>query len=140
MNYYRETETGNVWAFDDKQMAMVERINGGDFNDNDKKIADIFFRIAEKIRAMKKMTAQEINLHKNPPITKEQLTENAVVKKQILMTEAREKINVLQDADDLDMATEEEAASLTAWKKYRVLLNRVDTSTAPDIDWPKKPE
>ncbi|WP_330205549.1 tail fiber assembly protein, partial [Escherichia coli] len=22
------------------------------------------------------------------------------------------------------------------WKKYRVLLNRVDTSTAPDIEWP----
>ncbi|HGW6773097.1 TPA: tail fiber assembly protein, partial [Escherichia coli] len=25
---------------------------------------------------------------------------------------------------------------LEAWKKYRVLLNRVDTSTAPDIEWP----
>ncbi|HAI1496330.1 TPA: tail fiber assembly protein, partial [Escherichia coli] len=23
--------------------------------------------------------------------------------------------------------------------KYRVLLNRVDTSTAPDIEWPVKP-
>ncbi|EGG1135905.1 tail fiber assembly protein, partial [Escherichia coli] len=26
-----------------------------------------------------------------------------------------------------------------AWKKYRVLLNRVDTSTAPDIEWPALP-
>ncbi|MGS6282679.1 tail fiber assembly protein, partial [Enterobacter intestinihominis] len=25
-------------------------------------------------------------------------------------------------------------------KKYRVLLNRVDTSKAPDIDWPVPPE
>ncbi|EOA1639273.1 tail fiber assembly protein, partial [Escherichia coli] len=25
------------------------------------------------------------------------------------------------------------------WKKYRVLLNRVDTSTAPDIEWPTSP-
>ncbi|KPP28359.1 tail fiber assembly protein, partial [Escherichia coli] len=25
-------------------------------------------------------------------------------------------------------------------KKYRVLLNRVDTSTAPDIEWPVIPE
>ncbi|HBU6521042.1 TPA: tail fiber assembly protein, partial [Escherichia coli] len=24
-------------------------------------------------------------------------------------------------------------------KKYRVLLNRVDTSTAPDIEWPAAP-
>ncbi|EPO1520873.1 tail fiber assembly protein, partial [Escherichia coli] len=35
--------------------------------------------------------------------------------------------------------TEEEASLLTAWKKYRVLLNRIDTSTAPDIDWPTIP-
>ncbi len=27
-----------------------------------------------------------------------------------------------------------------AWKKYRVLLNRVDTSTAPDIEWPEEPD
>ncbi|MBW0652348.1 tail fiber assembly protein, partial [Escherichia coli] len=26
-----------------------------------------------------------------------------------------------------------------AWKKYRVLLNRVDTSVAPDIEWPAVP-
>ncbi|WP_036977990.1 tail fiber assembly protein, partial [Providencia alcalifaciens] len=25
-------------------------------------------------------------------------------------------------------------------KKYRVLLNRVDTSTAPDVSFPEKPE
>ncbi|HEM7175316.1 TPA: tail fiber assembly protein, partial [Providencia stuartii] len=24
-------------------------------------------------------------------------------------------------------------------KKYRVLLNRVDTSLAPNIEWPEKP-
>ncbi|EHI0558679.1 TPA: tail fiber assembly protein, partial [Escherichia coli] len=28
---------------------------------------------------------------------------------------------------------------LTQWKKYRVLLMRVDTSTAPDIEWPTPP-
>ncbi len=38
-----------------------------------------------------------------------------------------------QDAADLEIATEEETSLLEAWKKYRVLLNRVDTSTAPDI-------
>ncbi|WP_164717713.1 tail fiber assembly protein, partial [Escherichia coli] len=26
-----------------------------------------------------------------------------------------------------------------AWKKYRVLLNRVNTTTAPDIEWPTNP-
>ncbi|WP_407223858.1 tail fiber assembly protein [Enterobacter roggenkampii] len=28
---------------------------------------------------------------------------------------------------------------LVSWKKYRVQLNRVDTSTVPDIDWPPLP-
>ncbi|MEH3974847.1 tail fiber assembly protein, partial [Escherichia fergusonii] len=45
-----------------------------------------------------------------------------------------------QDAVDLGMATEEETAALTEWKKYRVLLNRVDTSVALDIEWPMTPE
>ncbi|PPZ26260.1 hypothetical protein C5P35_10995 [Escherichia coli] len=26
-----------------------------------------------------------------------------------------------------------------SWSHYRVLLNRVDTSTAPDIEWPTGP-
>ncbi|WP_332113521.1 tail fiber assembly protein, partial [Escherichia coli] len=26
-----------------------------------------------------------------------------------------------------------------AWNKFRLLLNRVDTSTAPDIEWPTNP-
>ncbi|HGJ5876920.1 MAG TPA: tail fiber assembly protein [Arsenophonus sp.] len=46
----------------------------------------------------------------------------------------------LQDAVDLDMATEEEKQKLTEWRKYRVLFNRTDTSTAPEIDWPKTPK
>ncbi|HBR2160753.1 TPA: tail fiber assembly protein, partial [Klebsiella pneumoniae] len=45
-------------------------------------------------------------------------------------------ISILQDAVDLDMATDEERTQLTTLKKYRVLLSRVDTSKAPDIDWP----
>ncbi|EEW4394486.1 tail fiber assembly protein [Escherichia coli] len=28
---------------------------------------------------------------------------------------------------------------LAAWKACRVLLNRVGTSTAPDIEWPTNP-
>ncbi|WP_338282951.1 tail fiber assembly protein, partial [Escherichia coli] len=28
---------------------------------------------------------------------------------------------------------------VTTWKKYRVLLNRVDTSLSPDIEWPSQP-
>ena len=49
--------------------------------------------------------------------------------KNSLMQVASEHIAPLQDAVDLEIATEEETSLLEAWKKYRVLLNRVDTST-----------
>ncbi|EKE5210868.1 tail fiber assembly protein, partial [Escherichia coli] len=45
----------------------------------------------------------------------------------------------LQDAVDLNMATDDESALLPLWKKYRVLLNRTDTGNAPDIVWPESP-
>ncbi|MGJ7057413.1 tail fiber assembly protein [Morganella morganii] len=75
-----------------------------------------------------------------PPPTKEQLTEQAETKKQFLLSEANTVISPLQDAVDLDMATAEEEALLKEWKKHRVMLNRVDTSFAPNIIWPEKPE
>ncbi|NHB90740.1 tail fiber assembly protein [Photorhabdus cinerea] len=49
-------------------------------------------------------------------------------------------ITPLQDAVDLNIATDAEQFALTAWRRYRVLLNRVDCSTAPDIQWPEQPE
>lgn len=71
-----------------------------------------------------------------PEVPKEDLVSQAEQKKANLISEASQKISILQDAADLDMATDDEKAQLNAWKKYRVLLNRVDTSTAPDIAWP----
>ncbi|EUD10919.1 MULTISPECIES: tail fiber assembly protein [Providencia] len=75
-----------------------------------------------------------------PEPTSEQLITEAEQQKQSLLAEANSAIAPLQDAVDLEMATDEEKTQLTAWKTYRVLLNRVDTSLAPDIDWPEKPE
>ncbi|EGB7862196.1 tail fiber assembly protein, partial [Salmonella enterica] len=39
-----------------------------------------------------------------------------------------------QDAIDPRIATDDEKAHLDEWKKYRVLVNRVDTSNP---DWPE---
>ncbi|MEI9715966.1 tail fiber assembly protein [Moellerella wisconsensis] len=86
------------------------------------------------------MTDKEIEAHINPPVTQEQQTSNAVQQKQSLLSEATENIAVLQDAVDLSMATDQEVALLKEWKTYRVYLNRVDTSLAPDIEWPQRPE
>ena len=57
------------------------------------------------------------------------------------MAEANRQIAVLQDAVDLDMATPEEEAALKAWKKYRVLLSRLQSNAKyPDVKLPHRPD
>ncbi|MCG3464101.1 tail fiber assembly protein [Xenorhabdus bovienii] len=77
---------------------------------------------------------------KMPPPTPEELQQEEEAKKRRLLSLAREKIDIWQDAVDLDMATNEEKTALLVWKKYRVLLNRVDCTTAPDVKWPEQPK
>ncbi|WP_196245002.1 tail fiber assembly protein, partial [Xenorhabdus bovienii] len=67
------------------------------------------------------------------------LQKKAEERKRQLMDIAREKIAPLQDAVELNIATDAEKSALTAWRKYRVLLNRVDCTTAPDVKWPEQP-
>jgi len=55
------------------------------------------------------------------------------------ISEATTRINILQDEIDLDLSTEAGVAELKVWKTYRIALNRLDLSTAPNIDWPQLP-
>ncbi len=64
----------------------------------------------------------------------------ATQQKESLLTLATSKIGPLQDAVDLGIATDAETALLQAWKKYRVLINRVQPEDAPDINWPEVPD
>ncbi|MCG5290658.1 tail fiber assembly protein [Providencia rettgeri] len=70
----------------------------------------------------------------------EKRVEEAFNQLKALQSEASQAIDTLQDAIDLNMAEKGADELLKSWRKYRVLLSRVDTSTAPDIDWPVKPE
>jgi hypothetical protein len=74
-----------------------------------------------------------------PAPTPEEVAFMAEYQKNTLMKSTNNIIAPLQDAVDLGMAMEEENQLLVGWKKYRVLLSRVDTSKAPDIEWPTKP-
>ncbi|WIJ64020.1 tail fiber assembly protein [Serratia nevei] len=74
-----------------------------------------------------------------PPPTKAEQREIAERQKARRLEKASKEIAPLQDADDLGMATEEEAAQLKLWKIYRVQLNRINPQDAPDIDWPVTP-
>lgn len=67
------------------------------------------------------------------------LVTEAKREKQELLTYANTQIEILKDAVDLGMATEDEKSLLLAWREYRVTLIRVDTSEAPDLIWPDSP-
>ncbi|HCL5708751.1 TPA: tail fiber assembly protein [Klebsiella pneumoniae] len=60
-------------------------------------------------------------------------------KKSALRAATDAEIAWRQDAVDAVLVAEEETAALTEWKKYRVQLMRIDTSKAPDIEWPTPP-
>ena len=56
------------------------------------------------------------------------------------MAEAARQIAVLQDAVDLDNATQVEADLYTAWRRYRVLLSRVQSDPSyPAVILPEQP-
>ncbi|MDN0120682.1 tail fiber assembly protein [Yersinia frederiksenii] len=75
-----------------------------------------------------------------PPPTPVELSAQAEHKKGELMSLANNAIGPLQDAVDLEMATNDEIIALKAWKTYRVLLSRISPSKAPEIEWPVAPE
>ena len=68
--------------------------------------------------------------------SQEELHVQAEAKKTELLSAAAASIAPLQDAVDERMATAEETAALSEWKKYRVKVMRVDT-TKPE--WPTPP-
>lgn len=55
-----------------------------------------------------------------------------------LIKEANTVISILQDSIDLDMQEDGDEEKLKAWKKYRILLSRMDL-TADKMDIPVKP-
>ena len=79
-------------------------------------------------------------LTEQPPPTAEELISQAEDKRSRLRAEADTAIQPLQDASDLGMATDDEASLLIAWRKYRVMLMRINTKDPAEIAWPEQPE
>lgn len=81
-----------------------------------------------------------------PPLTDEEIERNRLWEiesnkrvKESLLAQATLAIAPLQDAVDLDDASEEEVALLKKWKQYRVAVNRIDANTDKEIEWPAQP-
>ncbi|HBR1086188.1 TPA: tail fiber assembly protein [Klebsiella pneumoniae] len=56
-----------------------------------------------------------------------------------LLSRANNEIAWLQDAVDLNQATESEAQRLNDWKTYRIALNRTDLTDPASVSWPSVP-
>ncbi|WP_211130385.1 tail fiber assembly protein [Serratia surfactantfaciens] len=75
-----------------------------------------------------------------PPPTHEELVAISELKRNVLLSEATVKITPLQDAVDIGIAVNDEISMLREWKKYRVLLSRVDVNNVQNIEWPEQPK
>jgi len=75
-----------------------------------------------------------------PPPSKDEQIAAAEEQKKALLLEAQTTISLWQTELQLDIISDEDKASLIAWMKYIKAVQAVDTSKAPDITWPDKPE
>ena len=74
-----------------------------------------------------------------PEPTQEELIAQAEQQKAALKATADAEIEWRQYAVSKGIATNEESAALDEWSLYRVRLMRIDTSKAPNIEWPALP-
>ncbi|MGL5103067.1 MAG: tail fiber assembly protein [Plesiomonas sp.] len=77
-----------------------------------------------------------------PPLTNDELVQLADEKKQRLISYASNVINanMWQTKLQLGRITSDEKRQLNLWLDYIDAVNAIDTSTAPDINWPVLPE
>ena len=60
--------------------------------------------------------------------------------KAALLVEAQATISLWQTELQLGIISDDDKASLIAWMNYIKAVQAVDTSAAPDVSWPDKPE
>lgn len=87
---------------------------------------------------LKRITEEEFLELPKPKITKKDIVFNNKIRKDNLIIEANEKIKILEDIIELEMQETNEEEQLKEWKRYRILLTRIDTNNI-DIKFPSKP-
>lgn len=72
-------------------------------------------------------------------LTAEEIIAKNKLEQQKRLDTANKNIEILQDIIDLEMSSGDEADQLKLWKRYRVLLTRVDVNSI-DADFPLPPD
>lgn len=76
-----------------------------------------------------------------PPATPTPSDADVRAQRDAMLAQALLRVAPLQYAVDLKDATDDEKASLKAWKQYSVALNRIEAQTGfpGDVEWPVAP-
>lgn len=74
-----------------------------------------------------------------PELTHDESVTLADMEKSNLLSVAQQTISIWQTELQLSLITDTDKAQLINWLAYIKKLNMIDTSTAPDIEWPIKP-
>lgn len=116
MHYFKSPENGNIFAYDDKQVAEGWVLEG-------------LIPLSEK----------EMMAYLADPLTKAQHIELATQYMQSLIDEAKGEISVYQTKLLLGRINEDEKWQLNQWLDYLEALAFIDVSLAPAITYPDKP-
>ena len=136
--YSGETNSFYPWAlFDDYKQANAWPENGADVDE------DIFTEYSGT-PPEGKTRGPDVNgkpswIDVQPPSKEEQIIA-AEFQKAALLAEATAIIAPLADAQAGGYIDDVDVPRLAEWQRYRYKLTKVDTSTAPDITLPPKPE
>ena len=100
----------------------------------------------EYLKAMRRPKGYDFTVGENgtvtlfePVISADELRLRSESERTLLRQGAEREIEWREYAVESGKATAEEAADLIKWQDYRLELMRVDTSKAPDIEWPPLP-
>ncbi|HAV1716392.1 TPA: tail fiber assembly protein [Enterobacter hormaechei subsp. steigerwaltii] len=74
-----------------------------------------------------------------PEVSHDELVAQAEMNKQSLLISARSTISIWQTELQLGIISDDDKASLINWLSYIKELQAIDTSSAPDINWPSQP-
>lgn len=137
---FKDTVNDSTKNYEQAQIAFNEiNVEYQSLQTEYNEVSPSYFEIRKNVSVMKKITVKEANAYSNPPISKEQLISEAEMQKQSCADDAEKNITILERKVRLNMATDDDKKSLNAWEIYSIKISDIDTSAAPDIQWPLKP-
>lgn len=141
MKHYKD-ENNQIYAYEDDVPDFGSYTEIEIINEEGKTVIEKVYPEFTVKEGLIAITEDEADVILNPPKSDEEIQAEIVATNtdtQVALTkEANTAISILQDAIDFDMQEDGDEEKLKAWKKYRILLSRVDL-TIDDVEWPEKP-